>query len=82
MEKIGKRPVRPQVSEVLCTDGRNIKSDINWLLHSIFVRYYEIASLGNNADAGHINRLIEEAVILKRCQDKCEGKKAAARTRS
>src|SRR5439155_15553319 len=61
--------------EVLCTKGRNIRQDIAWLEHSIFVRSEELAELGKEADAGHINRLEDEIGTLERCQDECEKNK-------
>lgn len=63
--------------EVLCTRGRNTKADIGWLLHSIFVRSMEISARGDKANLGHINRLVDETITLKRCQDKCEVEKPA-----
>ena len=58
--------------EVLCTKGRNIAQDMNWLEHSIFVRSVEIDALGNNADAGHIDRRDAEVETLMRCHDECD----------
>jgi hypothetical protein len=58
--------------EVLCTKGRNIQQDIGWLQHSIFVRFMEIAREGDNADAGHIERLFWEAVTLANCKEMCK----------
>jgi RHS repeat-associated protein len=61
--------------EVLCTKGRNIQRDIWWLQYSIAVRFVEIVREGKNADLGHIGRLVNEAITLKRCQDSCENEK-------
>jgi RHS repeat-associated protein len=58
--------------EVLCTKGRNIQQDIGMLHQSIFVRFMEIVREGNNADLGHINRLVWEAITLAECQEKCK----------
>jgi RHS repeat-associated protein len=60
--------------EVLCTQGRNISSDIEWLLHSIEVRSIEIEALGNDADLGHITRLENEIATLERCENSCDHK--------
>lgn len=60
--------------EVLCTKGRNIEQDIEWLEHSIFVRSAEIDELGNDADAGHIDRLDAEIATLDRCNGGCDEK--------
>src|SRR5271156_4793980 len=58
--------------EVLCTKGRNIQQDIGMLQQSIFVRFTEIVREGDNADLGHINRLVWEAITLAECQEKCK----------
>lgn len=58
--------------EVLCTKGRNIQQDIGMLQQSIFVRFMEIVREGDNADLGHINRLVWEAITLAECQEKCK----------
>jgi hypothetical protein len=39
------------------------------------VRFVEIVREGENADLGHIGRLVNEAITLKRCQDTCENEK-------
>ena len=56
--------------EVLCTKGRNLANDIDWLSHSIFVRSVEIDALGEDADAGHIDRRDAEIEALERCHDR------------
>lgn len=61
--------------EVLCTTGRNKQRDIWWLQHSIAVRFVELVREGENADLGHIGRLVNEGITLKRCQDSCENEK-------
>jgi RHS repeat-associated protein len=61
--------------EVLCTKGRYKQQDIWWLQQSIAVRFVEIVREGENADLGHIGRLVNEAITLKRCQDTCENEK-------
>jgi RHS repeat-associated protein len=58
--------------EILCTKGRNISQDIAWLEHSIIVRSAELAALGKDADAGHIDRAASEIATLERCQEDCE----------
>jgi RHS repeat-associated protein len=58
--------------EVLCTKGRNIQRDIEWLEHSITVRQAEIFKLGREADLGHLDRLEAEIATLDRCYDKCD----------
>jgi RHS repeat-associated protein len=58
--------------EVLCTKGRNIQQDIGWLQQSIFVRFMEIVEEGDNADLGHINRLVWEAITLANCKEMCK----------
>ena len=58
--------------EVLCTKGRNIQQDIRWLEHSIYVRALEIGIKGNNADVGHVERLINEIVTLQHCHEECD----------
>jgi RHS repeat-associated protein len=57
--------------EVLCTEGRNIQQDIRMLQESIVVRFVEIVREGQNADLGHIRRLVLEAITLKLCKDSC-----------
>ena len=57
--------------EVLCKKGRNIQRDKLWLMHSIAVRFVEIVREGDNADLGHINRLVNEAIRLTFCNDTC-----------
>ena len=43
------------------------------MLHqSIVVRFMEIVREGDNADIGHINRLVLEAITLALCQEKCK----------
>jgi RHS repeat-associated protein len=61
--------------EVLCTKGRNKQQDISSLQYSIAVRFVEIVRKGENADLGHIKRLVLEVIALKRCQDTCENEK-------
>jgi RHS repeat-associated protein len=58
--------------EVLCTKGRNIAQDTEWLEHSIFVRSVEIDALGKDADAGHIDRRDAEIEILVHCREECD----------
>jgi RHS repeat-associated protein len=60
--------------EVLCTRGRNKQQDIWWLQYSIAVRFIEIVRKGNNADLGHIERLVLESIALARCKGSCDEK--------
>lgn len=53
--------------EVLCGPGRDIANDIQMLETSIAVRSAEIASLGKDADAGHIERRNSEQGTLAKC---------------
>jgi hypothetical protein len=62
----------PEVWKCFCTKGRNKQQDLNWLDHSIFVRSVEIGALGNNADAGHVERLINEIMTRQRCHEGCD----------
>ena len=57
---------------MLCTKGRNKQQDMKWLEQSILVRSLEIRALGNNADAGHIERLVNEIATLQHCHDECD----------
>lgn len=57
--------------EVLCTKGRNRAQDVQWLEQSTAVRALEIEVLGQDADAGHIDRLHAELATLERCKE-CE----------
>lgn len=61
--------------EVLCKKGRNKTQDKLWLMQSIAVRFTEIVRQGENADLGHINSLVNEAVTLAFCNDTCGGEK-------
>jgi RHS repeat-associated protein len=61
--------------EVLCKKGRNKTRDKLWLMQSIAVRFTEIVREGENADFGHINRLVDEAITLAFCDDTCGGEK-------
>jgi RHS repeat-associated protein len=61
--------------EVLCTRGRNKQHDIGMLDQSIFVRALEILVAGQDADFGHINRLVDEVATRERCKDRCGDEK-------
>jgi len=60
--------------EVLCQPGRDIPNDIQMLETSIAVRSSEIAALGKDADANHIERLDNERETLARCES-CENER-------
>ena len=60
--------------EVLCQPGRDIPNDIQMLETSIAVRSSEIAVLGKDADANHIERLDNERETLARCES-CENER-------
>jgi len=45
------------------------------LQHSIAVRFVELVREGNNADLGHITRVVGEAIALIRCKNECDGEK-------